>query len=200
MGRRARQFTLTDADRTELERVSRSRTEARQFVERARIILGCFEGVAQSVLAKRLGTRPNTISKWRGRFAQLGMEGLKDAPRAGKPKLYVGLREKVLKTLEMPPPKGQAAWDGLRLAETVGAKKSSVMRCCRKMASNFNASVAGASARIPILPRRRRTSSGCICILRPVRWFFLWTRSRAFRRFHERLATFELRAARSCAV
>ena len=132
MGRRARQFTLTDADRTELDRVSRSRTETRQFVERARIILGCFEGVAQNVLAKRLGTRPNTISKWRGRFARLGMEGLKDAPRPGKPKLHVGLREKVLKTLEMPPPKGQAAWDGLRLAETVGAKKSSVYALLQK--------------------------------------------------------------------
>ena len=132
MGRRARQFTLTDADRTELERISRSRTEARQLVERARIILGCFEGVAQNVLAKRLGTRPNTISKWRGRFARLGMEGLKDAPRPGKPKLYVGLRERVLKTLEMPPPKGQAAWDGLRLAETVGAKKSSVYALLQK--------------------------------------------------------------------
>jgi hypothetical protein len=60
------------------------------------------------------------------------MEGLKDAPRAGKPKLYVGLREKVLKTLEMPPPKGQAAWDGLRLAETVGAKKSSVYALLQK--------------------------------------------------------------------
>ena len=132
MGRRARQFTLSDADRTELERISRSRTEARQLVERARIILGCYEGVAQNVLAKRLGTRPNTISKWRGRFSRLGMKGLKDAPRPGKPKLYVGLREKVLKTLEMPPPKGQAAWDGLRLAETVGAKKSSVYALLQK--------------------------------------------------------------------
>ena len=132
MGRRAPAISLTEADRTELERTSRSRTRARQFVERARIILGCFEGVAQNVLAKTLGTRPNTISKWRGRFARLGMEGLKDAPRPGKPKLYVGLREKVLKTLEMPPPKGQAAWDGLRLAETVGAKKSSVYALLQK--------------------------------------------------------------------
>ena len=65
------------------------------------------------MLAKRLGTRPNTISKWRGRFARLGMKGLRDAPRPGAPKRYVDLREKVLKTLETPPPKGQAAWDGL---------------------------------------------------------------------------------------
>ena len=109
MGRRARPLLVSDADRAELERISGSRTEARQLVERARIILGCWGGERQNALAKRLGTRPNTVSKWRERFARLGMEGLKDAPRPGQPKRYVGLREKVLKTLEAPPPKGQAA-------------------------------------------------------------------------------------------
>jgi len=109
MGRRARQLSLSEADRTELERMVRSRTEPHQRVERARIILGCLAGEAQNVLAKRLGTRPNTISKWRGRFAQFGMKGLEDAPRSGKPKKHAGLREKVLKTLETPPPKGQAS-------------------------------------------------------------------------------------------
>src|ERR1700733_8100981 len=94
MGRRARQFSLSDADRAELERISRSRTEAKQRVERAKIILGCIDGEAQKLLAQRLGTRPTTISKWRGRFAKFGMKGLEDAPRSGKPKRHIGLREK----------------------------------------------------------------------------------------------------------
>jgi transposase len=132
MGRRARQFSLSDADRAELERISRSRTEAKQRVERAKIILGCIDGEAQKLLAQRLGTRPTTISKWRGGFAKFGMKGLEDAPRSGKPKRYLGLREKVLKTLETPPPKGQARWDGLSLAEIVGAKKSSIYNILRK--------------------------------------------------------------------
>jgi hypothetical protein len=38
----------------------------------------------------------------------------------------------VLETLKMPPPKGQAAWDGLSLAEVVGAKKSSVYAVLQK--------------------------------------------------------------------
>jgi hypothetical protein len=54
MGRRARQFSLSDADRAELERISRSRTEAKQRVERAKIILGCLDGEAQKLLAQRL--------------------------------------------------------------------------------------------------------------------------------------------------
>jgi transposase len=132
MGRRARQFSLSDADRAELERISRSRTEAKQRVERAKIILGCIDGEAQKLLAQRLGTRPTTISKWRGRFAKFGMRGLEDAPRSGKPKRHIGLREKVLKTLETPPPKGQARWDGLSLAVVVGAKKSSIYNILRK--------------------------------------------------------------------
>jgi transposase len=60
------------------------------------------------------------------------MKGLEDAPRSGKPKKYVNLRAQVLKTLEMPPPKGQVVWDGLRLAEKLGAKKSSVYAFLRK--------------------------------------------------------------------
>ena len=41
-------------------------------MERAKIILGCIDGEeAQKLLAQRLGTRPTTISKWRGRFAKL---------------------------------------------------------------------------------------------------------------------------------
>jgi hypothetical protein len=36
----------------------------------------------------------------------LAFKGLEDAPRSCKPERYIGLREKVLKTLETPPPKG----------------------------------------------------------------------------------------------
>jgi transposase len=132
MGRRARQFWLSGPDRAALERISRSRTEPKQRVDRAKIILACSDGETQEVLAQRLGTRPNTISKWRARFAKLGIKGLEDAPRSGKPKRYIGLREKVLKTLETPPPKGQARWDGLSLVAVVGAKKSTIYNVLQK--------------------------------------------------------------------
>lgn len=132
MGRRAKGFSFGEADRLELERIGRSRTAARRLVDRAKIVLGCCDGEAQNAIARRLGTRPNTVSKWRDRFARLGLKGLEDAPRSGKPKRYVGLREKVLAMLETPPPKGQAAWDGLSLAEAVGAKKSSVYALLQK--------------------------------------------------------------------
>ena len=127
MGRRATPLSCEAEVRSELERVSRSRTEPRQRVDRARIILACLSGEPQTQIAKRLNTRPNTVSKWRLRFAQQGLKGLADAPRSGKPPIYgPALRTKLLATLETPPPKGQARWDGSALAKALGAKKSIV--------------------------------------------------------------------------
>ena len=96
-------------------------------MERARIILACLSGEPQAHIAERLHTRPNTVSKWRLRFAQHGLKGLADAPRSGKPPINgPALRTKLLTTLETTPPKGQARWDGAALAKALGAKKSTV--------------------------------------------------------------------------
>jgi transposase len=132
MGRRPTAFTCGQEDRAELERLSRSRTEAMQRVQRAQIILACLGGEPQAQIAARLGIRPNTVSKWRIRFAERGIDGLADAPRSGKPKTYRDLRTRLLALLEEPPPKGQAAWDGLALATAVGAKKSTVYALLKK--------------------------------------------------------------------
>jgi len=132
MGMRARPLSWSEGDRAELERLSRSQTAPRRLVDRARIVLACVEGEAQVAIAARLGTRPDTVGKWRDRFSRLGLKGLEDAPRSGKPTVHVGLRERVLKMLETPPPKGQAAWDGLSLAKVLGVNKSSVYAVLQK--------------------------------------------------------------------
>jgi len=127
MGRRAQTLDISASDYRELERISRSQTESRRRVERVRIILACVDGGRNEEVAKQYHTSPNRVGKWRGRFAKLGLAGLEDAPRCGKP-VSVGkdLRVRVLKLLETTPPKGQAAWDGKALASALGVKKSSV--------------------------------------------------------------------------
>ena len=198
MGRRARQFSLSDADRVELERISRSRTEAKQRVERAKIILGCIDGEAPKLLAQRLGTRPTTISKWRGRFAKLGMKGLEDAPRSGKPKRHIGLREKVLKTLETPPPKGQARWDGLSLAVIVGAKKSSIYNILRKDGVHLHRKRSWCVSTDPEFAAKAADIIG-LYLQPPTRALVLSVDEKpSIQRFHERQVTCKPRAARSC--
>jgi transposase len=133
MGRRPTVLSCSPQDRAELERLARSRTEPVRGVERAKIVLACLSGEPQARIAARLGTRPNTVSKWRIRFAKQGIAGLADAPRSGKPKTYgPDLRTKLLAVIETPPPKGQARWDGLALAKAVGAKKSTVYALLQK--------------------------------------------------------------------
>ncbi len=52
------------------------------------MILGCLAGDAVTAIAERCQTRPNTVIKWRQRFAERGLKGLTDAPRPGAKPVY----------------------------------------------------------------------------------------------------------------
>lgn len=102
-------------------------------MERARIILGCLAGQRVTEVARRCRTRPNTVIKWRARFAEKGLKGLEDAPRPGARRIYdEDFRNRVLATLEEPPPAGQAAWDGPAMAAAVKGSAHAVWRVLRK--------------------------------------------------------------------
>lgn len=132
MPRKAVILECNAKDRLELERISRSRTESKQFIERAKIILDYLDYKQNKDIAAAHKTRPNRITKWRNRFAKHGLAGLVDAPRSGKPIKSVDLRARMLKMLKTPPPLGQANWDGKSLADSLNARKSTIWRILRK--------------------------------------------------------------------
>jgi transposase len=133
MARKAQPITCNEEQRKGLEQLARSRTKPRQQVERALMVLGCLEGSQVKEVAVRCHTRPNTVIKWRQRFAKQGMDGLRDAPRAGAKRVYdQAFRNRVLATLEKPAPAGQAAWDGPALAALLNSSKDAVWRVLRK--------------------------------------------------------------------
>jgi transposase len=106
--------------------------EAR-LVERAQIVLKCLEGEGVAEIARHLKIRPNTVIEWRRRFELEGIKGLRDRPRSGKPKQYnAEFRNRVLRTLELPPPFGQACWDGPALAKELETSVHAVWRLLRK--------------------------------------------------------------------
>ena len=87
------------------------------MAERASIVLACLNGQRNDQIARDMGLRPNTVGRWRQRFAASGMAGLRDKPKPGKPVKYgVELRDRILAHLETPPPQGMASWDGGSLA------------------------------------------------------------------------------------
>ena len=133
MPRTAPAVSCGPEDRRELERLAASRTESKQMVERARIILGCLGGQRVKEIARRCHTRPNTVIKWRQRFVRAGLRGLSDAPRPGAQRRYDdAFRKRILAVLEESPPAGQATWDGPAVARTVGGSVHAVWRVLRK--------------------------------------------------------------------
>src|SRR3954454_14601835 len=79
---------LSDEERCELERVARSETMAFRDVQRARIVLYAAEGLHDTEIAARLDTTPGIVGKWRRRFAEQRLEGLRDKPRSGRPQRF----------------------------------------------------------------------------------------------------------------
>ena len=133
MARSAPAISCSPEDRRELARLAGSRTESRLLVERAQIILGCLAGKRVKEVARACHTRPNTVIKWRQRFAQQGLAGLRDAPRPGAKRVYgEDFRKRVLALLEQPPPPGQACWDGPAVAATLQGSVHAVWRVLRQ--------------------------------------------------------------------
>ena len=133
MSRKAKAITCTAEVRRELERIARSQSEEARLVRRSKIILGCLEAKRLIDISAELGEQLDVIIKWRGRFERLGIQGLCDAPRTGKPVTYgAKWRESVLKKLGDPPPCGMARWDGPTLAKALGTSGDAVQRLLKK--------------------------------------------------------------------
>ena len=100
---RAAAVVLTDEQRAALRSWLGAAKTERRMAFRADVILAIAEGLSNEAAAERVGTRPATVSKWRGRFAQAGLAGLRDASRSGKPRQYQDEHERcILAALDEP--------------------------------------------------------------------------------------------------
>jgi transposase len=75
---------LTAEERRKLEGMARQYTSPYCDVVRARIILIAAEGVSNDLIAARLDTPRQIVSKWRKRFALARLPGLEGQPRGGR--------------------------------------------------------------------------------------------------------------------
>ena len=107
-----------------LSRVSAARTEQRDLM-RAKIVVAAAAGDSNAFIAATLGTCVDTVRKWRGRFASHGLQGLRDLPRSGRPKVFTDVQAAEVKALacELPAESGLplSRWSSRDLAaEAVG--------------------------------------------------------------------------------
>ena len=72
---------------------------------RARIVLGCDEGLSNGAVAKNLRITGATVCKWRERFRKYRLDGLLDEPRVGAPRQITDhqIEAVITKTLESMP-------------------------------------------------------------------------------------------------
>ena len=133
MSRKPKAVEYSEEQLIELRRLSNSRKEAHQRVMRATIVLECIAGKRIKDIAADLVQTPATVRKWRDRFISIGIDGLEDLPRSGKPPTYdAEFRNNVLAKLGEQPPNGMVRWDGGTLAQALGVSDDAVWRLLRK--------------------------------------------------------------------
>lgn len=125
----AREVILDERAREQLEAFARSRSLPHALVVRAKLVLMASDGAQSRVIAKHLGLNRHTVGKWRGRFAQGGIEGLYDEYRSGRPRSIEDERisQLVSKTLHSKPA-GATQWSCREMADATGISKSTVHR------------------------------------------------------------------------
>src|ERR1700694_2385841 len=123
---------LSDQQRTDLNEIAQSRSLPAGFVFRAKLILMLADGVSFAVIKERLQTTAPTISRWKQRFVEEGLEGL-DTYHPGQQAVVLtpALRAKILAVTRRKPKDGSTQWSCRKLAAAVNVSKDMVHRVWR---------------------------------------------------------------------
>jgi transposase len=96
---------------------------------RARIVLGCEEGLSNGAFARKLRITGATICKWQERFRVNRLEGLLDEPRPRAPRSITDtqVEEVITQTLESMPA-NSTHWSSRLIAEKTGLSQTAIVR------------------------------------------------------------------------
>lgn len=112
--------TLTDADRDALTALLAKGTLQAKAFKRATGLLELDRGKTLQAVAATLGVNYNTVAAWRDRYQQVGLQGLQDKPRSGRPITISGKQRAKLTALACSDaPSGHARWSLRLLADKV---------------------------------------------------------------------------------
>jgi transposase len=131
-GRRMAALVLSDEERAELTSLAARRNTAQALALRARIVLRCATGAENQQVAAELRIDKTTVGKWRRRFVERRLDGLRDEPRSGAPRTVDDGRIEavIVRTLESLPPDA-THWSSRGMARASGLSVSTVQRVWR---------------------------------------------------------------------
>jgi transposase len=126
MPRIAPAIELDSQTRMHLQSLVRSPSTSQALVARSRIVLAAAAGKPNQQIAQALGIPAVTVGKWRRSFAALGLEGLKDRPRSGRPVKHPPEVWQRVQQRACQQPEFQSRWSVRTLAREMGLPRSTV--------------------------------------------------------------------------
>jgi len=124
-------LVLTDAERTELTRLVRSRRTSVRLALRAQIVLLAAAGRQNKDIATELGIGRVQVARWRERYAQSRLAGIeRDLPRGAPPAKVDAARLVELTTQSQPA--AATHWSTRTMAAVLGVSAATVSRHWRK--------------------------------------------------------------------
>ncbi len=125
-------IALSDAERQELDALTRRHTTPQQLALRARIVLAAADGANNGQIARQLAVSVNMVRRWRERWLVLQpaaledlpvVERLTDVPRPGKPVRITAEQVCQIQALACETPTGSdrpiSQWTSRELADEV---------------------------------------------------------------------------------
>ena len=134
MAKQIKKINLIDKEIKELQSISNKRTAPQQLVLRSKIILMTAKGIPVHKICKELNVSKVIVRKWKERFLEFGIEGLRDKARTGAPRKYgPEIRHKIAAEA-CNPPEGKTHWSIRDLAKHLGVDRGIVERVFKEQA------------------------------------------------------------------
>lgn len=120
----------SDEQRARLESMVKSQTIDVRAARRARIVLLAGEGMGDREIARQLSIGRIQAARWRGRFAEGGVEAIQaDLPRRGrKPRIDA---TEIVRVTTQTKPQGATQWSTRKLAAKLGISDTTVFKVWR---------------------------------------------------------------------
>jgi transposase len=118
---------LSDEQRAELTRLSRSGRTSVRLAQRARIVLLAAQGLQNKQIAERLGIGRVQAGRWRERYLQSGIEGIeRDLPRGAPPTKLDA--DRLVELTTQTKPAAATHWSTRKMAAQLDVAASTVWR------------------------------------------------------------------------
>lgn len=124
---------LTEEEEQELLTWSRAQKMDFRYVLRSKIILMSAKKKTYKSIMRELKITKPVISKWKRRFAEMRINGLKDAPRSGKPPVYTEKdKARVIHLACSKPTVGYTNHSQRRIVKKLGMSQSKVQKILKE--------------------------------------------------------------------